>query len=138
MAKHQSWGDSIFFNNWETRQISGHMTPLPEKGDFIIKKMESGKTGLFKIIEIKPCADPQDQFFGTVTDLGYVEDIQKAMTELGGKLQKAFKPINEALENLVNAEGFQKFLIEYHRMKTTESIALYEPEKDLKEEETNG
>lgn len=123
MDKHNSWGDSISFMDYKIREVTGHMDPIPEVGDFLIKKMKSGKTAAFKIIEIRPCLDPPDMFFGTVTDLGYIEDIQETLTKFGEqlklnfseieeRLQGGFKPIIKAIENVNNEEEFREALLE--------------------------
>jgi hypothetical protein len=67
------WGDSIGFVNYDKREITGHLTPLPKVGDEFQTKMKSGKIGRFKILSIRYCVDPSDMFFGTVEDIGYEE-----------------------------------------------------------------
>ena len=71
MENHTGWGNGIDWFDFDTRRIGGHLTPLPEVGDQIIARMESGKNGLFEIIKVDPCYNPRDQFFATVKDIGY-------------------------------------------------------------------
>jgi len=74
MTKHKGWGNSIYFDNWATREISGFMTPKPKVGDVVISSMASGKKYAFEVIHIDNAeGGGSDQFFGTVSDIGYVE-----------------------------------------------------------------
>jgi len=120
MNSHSTWGNSISFMNWEIREITGHMTPIPKKGDILVSKMKSGKKAVFRIIEIRPCLDPSDQFFGTVEDIGYIEDIQAALIELAKRLQELFKPMGEALTAVINSPGFLKLVLEAQEAKENE------------------
>jgi len=72
MWEHTSWGDNIYFFNWEKRHLVGWMTPIPNIGDEIRCKMKSGKVARFKIIKVEPQKDPKDMFFATVEDIGYL------------------------------------------------------------------
>lgn len=71
--KHNRWGDSIDFNDWQRRGLTGHTTPLPKKGDIFHSKMRSGKVMAFELVKVEYCGDPSDMWFGTVKDVGYVE-----------------------------------------------------------------
>lgn len=70
---HKSWGNSISFFNWNTRQLVGHTTPHPSVGDELLMLMQSGKTARFKFVTVKPCVDPSDMWFATVKDMYYEE-----------------------------------------------------------------
>lgn len=74
MEEHTKWGDNIYFADWEDRTISGHMTPLPQKGDFVSSEMQSGKVARFEIVKVEYFGSVKDQFWGQVKDLGYEED----------------------------------------------------------------
>ncbi len=71
MEDHTGWGNHIGWFDFDSRRVDGHMSPIPEVGDYIIAKMQSGKRGVFEIIQVKWCVDPHDQFFATVKDIGY-------------------------------------------------------------------
>jgi len=73
MSNHSGWGNSIYFSDWNSRRITGHMTPIPSIGDELRAKMESGKTARFLISKIERAGDPRDMFFGYVQDFGYTE-----------------------------------------------------------------
>lgn len=72
---HQSWGNHIFFFDFERRRISGHLTPLPEVGDEWHVTMKSGNTMRYEIFSVEPCRDPRDMFFGMVKEIGYLEPV---------------------------------------------------------------
>lgn len=92
--EHTSWGNHIKFFNFDNRQIWGHYLnkyswasngKKPYKlslGDEIQFRMGSGKIARFLIIELKYQADPKDMFFGTVEDIGYVEEELKDGTAI--------------------------------------------------------
>ncbi len=71
--QHNTWGNSVYFNDWEKRKITGFLRNLPVIGDCIHTKMESGSTAELMIIDIKYTHNPKDMFFATVKDIGYVE-----------------------------------------------------------------
>ena len=71
MWEHSSWGNSIYFTDWDKRRIAGHLTPLPKVGDVLRCKMKSGKIARFKFEVVDVLSDPRDQFFATVSFLGY-------------------------------------------------------------------
>lgn len=71
MWEHSGWGDSIYFTDWDKRRVAGHLTPTPKEGDIIRCKMESGKIARFKFDKVDVMSDTKDQFFATVSDLGY-------------------------------------------------------------------
>lgn len=74
MWEHNVWGDKIGWLNWDTRRLVGWTTPLPTKGDEIRAKLQSGRTGRFKVIKVEPQVDPSDMWFAYVEDVGYLED----------------------------------------------------------------
>jgi len=43
----------------------------PKEGDIVYRKMESGKTGIFRIDDIERPCDPGDQYFYDEVFLGY-------------------------------------------------------------------
>jgi len=71
--EHNGWGDSINWFNFATRKINGHLQERIKIGDEIRSKMGSGKIARFKVKEIKQMLDPSDQFFATLSDIGYLE-----------------------------------------------------------------
>lgn len=71
MWDHTGWGNAIYFINWEERKVAGHLYPIPEKGDILRSKMESGSIARFEVNEVTQPSNPKDMFFATVTDLGY-------------------------------------------------------------------
>jgi hypothetical protein len=40
----------------------GHSTPLPNEGDIMLVRMESGRTARFKVVEVRWFGDPRDMF----------------------------------------------------------------------------
>ena len=66
MWEHESWGNNIFFNNWNNRDVVGWMPVIPEVGDILLCKMASGKVRSFEFVAIKKCYDPKDMFFAKV------------------------------------------------------------------------
>lgn len=71
MWEHESWGNSIFFMSWEDRVVAGFLSEIPEKGDILRCKMETGKIARFEFTEVDRMSNPPDQFFATVKDLNY-------------------------------------------------------------------
>lgn len=72
--EHKFWGDRIQWFNWDTRKIVGWLDRIPSIGDEIRFQMQSGKVAQFEVIEIERCRDPQDMFFATLKDIGYLND----------------------------------------------------------------
>ena len=62
--------------------VDGHLDRIPHVGDQVQTKMKSGKIALFEMIEVRPCGDPTDMFFGKAKALGYLID-GKLQEELG-------------------------------------------------------
>lgn len=73
MWEHSGWGNSINWWDFAKRRVYGHMDQRPKVGDIINAKMKSGKVGQFVVSEVEYMRDPPDQFFCTVSDLGYKE-----------------------------------------------------------------
>jgi len=71
---HGEWGNRIAWTNWNSRQVHGWVLPRPREGDLLHWDMESGRTAVFRFTEVEHCRDPQDMFFGTVEDVGYVDE----------------------------------------------------------------
>lgn len=75
--KDNRWGNSLEFFRWEVddeglRRISGHKRQsLFSVGDWIAMEMESGRVGVFEVVELDWMRDPIDMFFGKVKDVGY-------------------------------------------------------------------
>ena len=71
MWKHEGWGDSIFWWDEDKNRVTGHLTPLPRKGDLLRCKMKSGRICQYKFVEVEGFCNPGDQFMGTVDKIGY-------------------------------------------------------------------
>ena len=74
MWEHKGWKDSIYWSKWEIRELTGHLTPLPQIGDELRAQLQNDKVARFKFIEVNPCKDPRDMFFAKVQDIGYLEE----------------------------------------------------------------
>lgn len=74
--EHTGWGNSIYFTNWESRRVTGHLQRIPRVGDFLKNKMVSGKIGVFRFEKVEQMHNPYDQFFATVSDFK-LEDSEK-------------------------------------------------------------
>lgn len=62
----------LFWFNYDRMRISGWSFDIDE-GDEVRSKMESGRTGRFRVVKMDRMLDPRDQFFATVEPIGYVE-----------------------------------------------------------------
>lgn len=76
MWEHQDWGNRISWWDVSKRKIDGHMSStidgyLMGVGDDLLVNLRDGRIGRCRIIQIEFMRDPRDQFFGTVTDIGY-------------------------------------------------------------------
>lgn len=69
------WGNAI---NWQRypNEVVGWKLQLPRAGDILFSKMESGRTGVWRFTNVKPCYDPRDMFFASVEPLGYEDEIE--------------------------------------------------------------
>ena len=81
MADHKGWGNSIYWLDYEKRELTGHLTPKPEIGDKVICEMKSSNQfkhfKIYIVIKVKDLDDPPDQFFATVNDSGYIIETEK-------------------------------------------------------------
>lgn len=73
-------GPSIYWMNFDKRIICGHVG-RPKIGDVITTKMQSGKIGVFEIIKVEWCTDPNNMYFADVKDVGYLETKPKGSAE---------------------------------------------------------
>ena len=73
-SRHQSWGNRIGVMDWGAGKIEGHLERKPRVGDHIHFTMQSGKVMDTVVTEVQTFADPPDQFFATVKQIGYVDD----------------------------------------------------------------
>lgn len=71
MWEHKGWGNTIYFRDWEKREIAGWYSYL-KMGDEIRCKMQTGKIGRFLVTELKYYHNPKDMFYGKVKDKGYL------------------------------------------------------------------
>lgn len=74
------WGRNISFpRGWDKNQaqqfVMGHWTPKPSKGDLLFVDMQSGKTAVCIFDEVYYYGDPPDMFKGTVSTLGYENEL---------------------------------------------------------------
>ena len=69
------WGDHAEWLRMPTDdrsgRVTGHHTPAPVDGDEIESPMQSGKTGVFRLSNLKRYYDPPDQWFADATFVGY-------------------------------------------------------------------
>lgn len=76
--KHNGWGNSISWDDWQKRRLVGWLSPKPDIDDEIRGKLDSGKTGRFRVINVEHQQGVHDMFFCTVSDIGYLEDTCEA------------------------------------------------------------
>ncbi len=74
MWEHNGWGNSVNWMKWEDRTVYGFLSNPPKKGDILWAEMESGKIASFVFEKVDVPYDPEDQFFGTVSDAEYIRD----------------------------------------------------------------
>lgn len=77
MWEHSGWGDSIYWHNFDSREICGHLSPLLQVGDEIRSKFESGMMRDFLSYKLDPCKDPSDMFFAKVLEGDLTENYKK-------------------------------------------------------------
>ncbi len=70
---HYCDGLTLFFFDYKTRRITGWSYDVRE-GDEIRCKMASGKVARFRVTSLDRMTDPTHQYFGDVTDIGYVNE----------------------------------------------------------------
>lgn len=71
MRVHDIDGVNVFFFDFDSRRISGWSFHV-NVGDEVRSQMQSGKIARFKVEKIDRMLDPKDQYFGTVSDIGYL------------------------------------------------------------------
>ena len=69
------WGWRISFEDYDNRRVSGHLSPRPEAGDLFAYQLESGRVGVFRLVDLDYCLNPDDMFFADVEDIGYLSPI---------------------------------------------------------------
>lgn len=74
MWEHNVWGNEVKWSDYNQMRVVGWMSHKPDKGDFILSKMESGRVGRFKVVKVDLCIDPNDMFFATVKPIRYEQD----------------------------------------------------------------
>lgn len=62
----------ITWHNYDRRRVVGH-NGHPKIGDIFTSNMQSGKIGVFEIINVDWCGDPSNMYFADVKDVGYFE-----------------------------------------------------------------
>lgn len=69
------WGCHV---EWMTphAKVWGHQPRRPRKGDRIHSAMQSGRTGVYEVVEVEYCWDLDDMFFADVTPLGYLDELE--------------------------------------------------------------
>jgi hypothetical protein len=90
MQNHQSWGNAIYFSDWDKNRaggfldqniirVHGHLFRIPEVGDTLTcdchNRIDKSRkiTMKFEFIKVDRCNDPKDMFFAKVKNLGCVE-----------------------------------------------------------------
>ena len=68
----------MLFRSWlkYPMKITGHLTNIPNKGDYVTCQMKSGRVGVFQVLEVKHCHDPRDMFFADLDPLGYADELE--------------------------------------------------------------
>lgn len=94
---HTGWGDSINWSDYPKRQMVGWLQRRPEKGDEIRMEMKSGKIARYVVLEVEHCSNPDDMWFASVMDIGYVGE-------------KPINPIREAQETQIEPKRGISFL----------------------------
>lgn len=68
------WGDAIWFvDNAKMNRAYGWKSKRPDDGDFLLVKMESGQTGIFRFQNVDWKTDPADMFVADTLPVGYLE-----------------------------------------------------------------
>jgi hypothetical protein len=74
-----NWGDALdFFPDYESRRVTGHKQRIPHVGDLMEVPMQSGRTGVYRFVEVQQMRDPPDMFFGRVEDVGFKDELEAA------------------------------------------------------------
>jgi hypothetical protein len=79
--RNNNWGDRVSLdervNNGEPYyKCNGHLTPLPNVGDVVVKTFGKGDVACM-FVEVEPCGNPEDMFFGVVATLNYISEIPR-------------------------------------------------------------
>lgn len=77
LEDYTSWGNNMYFLNFDERRIVGWINPFGEPGqprinDEVRTRMESGRVLRFIVVEVEHMSDPRDMFYATVEDIGYL------------------------------------------------------------------
>ncbi len=73
------WGDCIQFSgDYKGMRIVGWKSRVPKEGDLLKVPMQSGKSGIFRIVNVDRKMDPRDMFFADIENIGY-EDESKVL-----------------------------------------------------------
>ena len=76
------WGNNIAWYDWSTRKVYGHVTPVPEVGDFWEHRMKSGNIAVFQFVKVERQSNPTDMFFAHVRDCGYKKSLSENYHEV--------------------------------------------------------
>jgi len=57
-------------------RATGHHTPPPQDGDILYAAMESGRVGMYRLVNVERMSDPPDQWFADTEWVGYEDDVR--------------------------------------------------------------
>ena len=69
------WGNVMEWNNFAKRKVHGWRPRPPVIGQRVEAEMQSGRTAVFEIENVKTMLDPPDMYFATLKDIGYKDEI---------------------------------------------------------------
>lgn len=70
------WGHKIVFDDYESKKVYGFLSrPKASEGLLFGYQMESGRIGVFELVEVDNMLNPSDQFFGKAKPLGYLDEM---------------------------------------------------------------
>ena len=95
--KHEGWGDRIQWSNYDERRVVGWLQRIPDVGDEIQFKMQSGKVARFGVLKVERAWNVDDMFFADVMDIGYVDE-------------RPINPVTEAKEHMFDRQPGIHFL----------------------------
>jgi len=75
----QWWGHAI--HDVSASRICAHSTPVPSEGDEILRPMESGKTGIFRLSKFKRFCSPSDMWAADTTFVGYLGETKPSVIQ---------------------------------------------------------
>lgn len=78
------WGNRITFDTYEERKVHGHISPRVRNGDLFAYQLESGRIGVFMLIEVDHALDPSDMFFANARDVGYLRGYSEPGSDRWG------------------------------------------------------